>query len=120
MSSRRNGPCLLVIDSGLPLALFYGLRAVGTSDVTALLAGTVPALISAGVSFARRRRTDLVGTAVILSLVGSAAVALLGGDARMLLIRGAWISLPLAAVTLWSLRHPQPLCFTVTPRCSAR
>jgi hypothetical protein len=114
MSRTRKGPWLLVVDIGLPLALYYGLRALGAGDLTALLAGTVPGLISSAVSIARERRTDLVGMAVALSMVASAVVAVLGGDARLLLIRNAWISLPFAGVTLWSLRHPQPLCYTVT------
>jgi hypothetical protein len=109
-----KGPRLLVVDIALPLALFYGLRALGASDPTALLVGIVPGLISSAVSLVRTRRTDLVGMAVVLSMVGSAIVAVLGGDARMLLVRNAWISLPFAGITLWSLRHPQPLCYTVT------
>jgi hypothetical protein len=114
MSTKRKAPWLLVLDIGLPVGLYYGLKAAGVSDLNALLVGTVPPLISSAVSFARKRRTDLLGMVVILSLVGSTTVGLLGGDARMLLIRGAWVSLPFAAVTLWSLRHPQPLCFTFT------
>jgi hypothetical protein len=114
MVRTRKRSWLLVIDIGFPIALYYGLRALGVSDVTALLAGTVPALISSGISFARKRRTDLIGMVVILSMVGSAIVAVLGGDARLLLLRNAWISLPFAGVTLWSLRHPQPLCYTFT------
>ncbi|WP_130388432.1 VC0807 family protein [Kribbella sp. VKM Ac-2569] len=114
MSSTHKGPWLLVVDVGVPLALFYGLRALGASDLTALLVGIVPGLISSAVSLVRTRRTDLIGMAVVLSMLGSAAVAVLGGDARVLLVRNAWISLPFAGITLWSLRHPQPLCYTVT------
>lgn len=114
MSSWSGRPWLLVLDIAIPVALFYGLRAAGVSNVTALLISTVPALISSVASLVRRRRAGLVGTAVIFSLVGSAVVAWLGGDARILLVRGAWISLPFAGVTLWSLRHPQPLCYTFT------
>lgn len=109
-----KGPRLLVVDIVVPLALFYGLRALGVSDLVALLVGIVPGLISSAVSLARTRRTDLLGMAVVLSMVGSAVVAVLGGDARMLLVRNAWISLPFAGITLWSLRHPQPLCYLVT------
>jgi hypothetical protein len=58
--------------------------------------------------------------AVVLSLVGSAVVADLGGDARLLLVRNAWISLPFAGITLWSLRHPQPLCYTITRAMMSR
>lgn len=104
----------LLFDIATPLALYYGLRALGATNVTALLAGTVPGLISSGISTARRRRTDLLGVAVIVSMLGSAVVAVLGGDARLLLVRNAWISLPFAGITLWSLRHPQPICYTFT------
>ena len=114
MLSKRKGPWLLVVDVAIPLALYYGLRALGVSNVTALLVGTVPNLIGAGVSFARGRRTDLLGAAVMISMVGSAVVAVVGGDARALLVRNAWISLPFAGLTLWSLRHPQPLCYTIS------
>ncbi|TCC23011.1 VC0807 family protein [Kribbella speibonae] len=110
----HKGPWLLVVDIALPLGLFYGLRALGASDLTALLVGVVPGLISSAVSLARTRRTDLVGMAVVLSMVASSVVALVGGDARLLLVRNAWISLPFAGITLWSLRHPQPLTYVVT------
>jgi hypothetical protein len=114
MSSTSKGPLLLIVDIAAPVALYYGLRAAGTSVLVALLVGSVPALINAVVSIARERRADLLGTAVVLGLLGSAVVALVGGDPRALLVRGAWVSLPFALVVLWSLRHPQPLCYTVT------
>ena len=110
----HKGPWLLVVDIAVPLGLFYGLKALGTSDLTALLVGVVPGLISSAVSLVRNRRTDLVGMAVVLSMVASTVVALVGGDARLLLVRNAWISLPFAGITLWSLRHPQPLTYVVT------
>jgi hypothetical protein len=114
MLSTRRGPWLLIVDVGIPLALFYGLKALGASDLTALLVGVVPGLISSAVSLVRTRRTDLVGMAVVLSMVASSVVAVLGGDARLLLVRNAWISLPFAGITWWSLRHPRPLTYTVT------
>jgi hypothetical protein len=113
-SAGRRGPWLLIVDIALPLAIFYGLRKLGASDLIALLIGVVPALISSAVSLARTRRTDLVGMAVVVSMVASTVVALTSGDARVLLIRNAWVSLPFALITLWSLRHPQPLTYVVT------
>ncbi|HZX01484.1 VC0807 family protein, partial [Kribbella sp.] len=110
----RKGPWLLVVDIAIPLALFYGLKALGVSDLTALLAGVIPGLISSAVSLVRTQRTDLVGMAVVVSMVASTIVAVVGGDARLLLVRNAWISLPFAGITLWSLRHPQPLTYVVT------
>lgn len=114
MPRTRNRPWLLIVDIAVPLALFYGLKAVGASDLTALLVGVIPGLISSAVSLVRNRRTDLVGMAVVLSMVFSTVVAVMGGDARLLLVRNAWISLPFAGITLWSLRHPRPLTYTVT------
>lgn len=110
----HRGPWLLVVDIGIPLALYYGLKAFGASDLTALVVGVVPGLISSAVSLVRERRTDLVGMAVVVSMVASTVVAVVGGDARLLLVRNAWISLPFAGITLWSLRHPQPLTYVVT------
>ncbi|HWD80318.1 MAG TPA: VC0807 family protein [Kribbella sp.] len=110
----HRGPWLLIVDVGVPLALYYGLKALGVSDLTALLAGVIPGLISSAVSLVRNRRTDLVGTAVVVSMVAGTIVAAIGGDARLLLVRNAWISLPFAGITLWSLRHPQPMTYVVT------
>lgn len=110
----HRGPWLLLVDIGIPLALYYGLKALGVSDLTALLVGVIPGLISSAVSLVRNRRTDLVGMAVVVSMVAGAIVAVLGGDARLLLVRNAWISLPFAGITLWSLRHPQPMTYVVT------
>ncbi|WUJ70758.1 hypothetical protein OG809_37375 [Kribbella soli] len=114
MPRTRKGPWLLIVDIAIPLAVFYGLKALGASDLTALLVGVIPGLISSAVSLVRNRRTDLVGMAVVLSMVLSTVVAVIGGDARLLLVRNAWISLPFAGITLWSLRHPRPLTYTVT------
>lgn len=110
----HRGPWLLIVDVGVPLVLYYGLKALGVSDLTALLAGVIPGLISSAVSLVRNRRTDLVGTAVVVSMVAGTIVAAIGGDARLLLVRNAWISLPFAGITLWSLRHPQPMTYVVT------
>jgi hypothetical protein len=110
----HRGPWLLVVDIAIPLALYYGLKALGASDLTALLVGVIPGLISSAVSLVRTRRTDLVGMAVVVSMVASSVIAVVGGDARLLLVRNAWISLPFAGITLWSLRHPQPMTYVVT------
>jgi hypothetical protein len=58
--------------------------------------------------------------AVVVSMVASTVVAVIGGDARLLLVRNAWVSLPFAGITLWSLRHPQPLTYIVTRAMFAR
>jgi hypothetical protein len=120
MPTRNRSPWLLVVDVAIPLALYYGLKALGVSDLIALLAGVVPGLVSSGVSLVRERRTDLVGMAVVVSMVASTVVAVIGGDARLLLVRNAWVSLPFAGITLWSLRHPQPLTYIVTRAMFAR
>lgn len=110
----HRGPWLLIVDIGIPLALYYGLKALGVSDLPALLVGVIPGLISSAVSLVRNRRTDLVGMAVVVSMIASTVIAVIGGDARLLLVRNAWISLPFAGITLWSLRHPQPMTYVVT------
>lgn len=82
----------LVAGFLLPLAVFYGLRAAGTSVYTALLAGTAVSLAGTAVDVVRRRRIGPVTLFVITLMVFSTGVSLLAGDVRFLLARGAWVT----------------------------
>lgn len=74
----------------LPLALFYGLRAIGVSAYLALLAGTAGSLAGTAVDIVRRRTLGPVTAFVITLMVFSTGVSLIAGDVRFLLARGAW------------------------------
>jgi len=57
----HKGPWLLVVDIAVPLALFYGLKALGASDLTALVVGVVPGLIRSAVSGAHSTAISTAG-----------------------------------------------------------
>ncbi|WP_104055888.1 MULTISPECIES: VC0807 family protein [unclassified Arthrobacter] len=80
----------LAADLLLPLALFYGLRAMGVSAYLALLAGTAVSLAGTAVDVVRRRTLGPVTAFVITLMVFSTGVSLIAGDVRFLLARGAW------------------------------
>ena len=92
----------------LPLAVFYGLRAAGVSEYTALLAGTAVSLADTAVDLARKRTINPLTLFVISLMVFSTAVSLLPGDVRFLLARGAWAT---GLAALWFLASS----FTRTP-----
>ena len=89
---------LLALDFVLPVALFYVLRAFGTSAYLALLAGAVASLVSAAVTLVRDRRLNSVAAFMTVILVLSTVVSLLAGSPRFLLARDAWVT---GAVGVW-------------------
>jgi hypothetical protein len=113
-SSLRN----LLIDVAAPLAVFYGLHALGVPDLPALLASGVPPLVNAVVTALRERRVEVIAAVVLVATALSAVVSLLGsGGPRELLIRGVWVTAPFG---LWALATAsrrvarRPITFTVT------
>jgi hypothetical protein len=100
-----------VLNALVPVALYYGLRAVGASVYLALLAGAVvPAVTTLG-GVIRSRTIDRLGAFMLSIMLFGVAVALIAGSPRFLLAKEAWVT---AAVGVWfvlSARGPRPLSF---------
>ena len=94
---------MLLRDVALPMALYYVLRSFDVDALWALLAGAVLPALRTGYVLARHRRIDPVSAFVLAVLLVNSAVAVFSGDARLLLVRSAWITLPLGVVMLVSL-----------------
>lgn len=94
---------MLLRDVALPMALYYVLRSFDVDALWALLAGAVLPALRTGYVLVRHRRIDPVSTFVLTVLLVNSAVAVFSGDARLLLVRSAWITLPLGVVMLVSL-----------------
>jgi hypothetical protein len=108
----RGGLTMLLRDVALPMALYYVLRSFDVDALWALLAGAVLPLLRTGYVLARHRRIDPVSAFVLAVLLVNGAVAVFSGDARLLLVRSAWITLPLGVVMLVSLlAGRRPLLF---------
>ena len=95
----------------VPLALFYGLRALGASAYAALLAGTAASLADTAVDIVRRRSMGPVTAFVVTLMVFSTGVSLLAGDTRFLLARGAWATGVAGAWFLVSAFTRKPLVY---------
>jgi intracellular septation protein A len=102
-TSDRGGLTMLLRDAALPMALYYVLRSFEVAALWALLVSAVPPVLRTGYVLARHRRIDPISAFVLAVLVVNGAVAVLSGDARLLLVRSAWITLPLGVVMLVSL-----------------
>ncbi|HEY4417954.1 MAG TPA: VC0807 family protein [Pseudonocardia sp.] len=114
--NRRGHPGLqtLLVDLAASLALYYGLRAVGVDDLTALALGAAPPAITAVVSVARGRRVEPVALAVLVVMTVAQVASLITGDPRELLVRNALLSLPSGLWMLATLWARRPLTFRVT------
>ncbi|RSD25820.1 VC0807 family protein [Amycolatopsis eburnea] len=111
-TSDRGGPAMLLRDIALPMALYYVLRSFEVDALWALLVSAVPPVLRTGYVLARHRRLDPVSAFVLAVLLVNGAVAVFSGDARLLLVRSAWITLPLGVVLLASLvAGRRPLLF---------
>lgn len=93
----------MVIDFGLPLVVFYGLRAAGVDQWWSLL---LSAVVPAGVvviRFAHSRRVDYLALFVLSAVALSVGVSAMTGDPRTMLIRDAWGGLVGGLIGIWLL-----------------
>lgn len=90
----------LVVNAVVPIAVFYGLRAVGVDQWPALLLGLVAPAAKAVHSVVTKRRVDLLAGLVVSALLLSVALSFLTGSPRTLLARDGWIT---AVVGCWIL-----------------
>jgi hypothetical protein len=90
----------LLIELIAPLAIFYGLRALGTDQLLALLAGAVLPATRAAYGIVTRRRAGGVQIFVLGAMTLTVFTSLITGSPRVLLIRNAW---GMAAMGVWML-----------------
>ncbi|WIY04202.1 VC0807 family protein [Amycolatopsis mongoliensis] len=102
-TSDRGGLTMLLRDVALPMALYYVLRSFDVDALWALLVSAVPPVLRTGYVLARHRRIDPLSAFVLAVLLINGAVAVFSGDPRLLLVRSAWITLPLGVAMLGSL-----------------
>lgn len=82
----------VAVDFGLPLAVYYGLRAAGAALYPALLAGAVASALTAVVPMVRGRRADGMALYMTTMMIGSVAVSLVSGSTQFLLARDALLT----------------------------
>lgn len=106
----------LLLDVGLPLGLFYGLRLMGVDQWLALVvSAVVPVLRLTYVIVAERRIERL--TLFTMSLVlASVAVSWMTSDPRLLLARESYFTALIGAWILATLLAERPMIYTATTK----
>ncbi|WP_269854773.1 VC0807 family protein [Streptomyces sp. RPT161] len=90
----------MVVDIALPLVVFYGLRAAGTSTYAALVAAAVAPLASAALQLLRDRRLDGMAVFIATTMLLGLAASLVTGGTRFMLAKDGWVT---AVGGLWFL-----------------
>ncbi|MBU2666946.1 hypothetical protein KOI35_25885 [Actinoplanes bogorensis] len=99
----------LAWDLGLPVATYYALHALGASDTSALLAGTVAAGVRMG-WVAWKARTISPFSAVMATMFGVGLVfTLITGDPRWMLVKHSIMSAGIGLIFVGSALFGRPL-----------
>jgi hypothetical protein len=101
---RRTAVLLpLLIDLGLPLAVFYGLRTAGVDQWWSLLWSAAVPAVTVMVRLVRTRRVDFLALLILSMITLGLVLSALTGDARTLLIREAWTGMLGGLLGIWLL-----------------
>ncbi|MFI1995527.1 VC0807 family protein [Actinoplanes sp. NPDC020271] len=103
VATRKSLFLPMIVDFGLPLVVFYGLRAAGVDQWwSLLLSAVVPAAVVV-VRFVRSRKIDYLALFVLSIVALSVGVSAMTGDPRTMLIRDAWGGLLGGLLGVWLL-----------------
>ena len=100
-----------VLGLGIPLAVFYLLRAAGAELFVALLVSAVVSAIPTTVGLIRTRRINALSGFFAAMMLGSVAVSLLAGDEKFLLAREAILTAVAGAWFMISIWTGRPLAY---------
>ncbi|ATL66190.1 VC0807 family protein [Nocardia terpenica] len=83
---------IALFDLLVPLVLYYVLRGVGYSEITSLIATSIPPIISYIIQAVVLKKKDGFAVLILVFLIISILLALTTKDARALLTRDAWMT----------------------------
>ncbi|MFC5815102.1 VC0807 family protein [Nonomuraea harbinensis] len=104
----------IAVNIGVPVVIYYGLRAAGVSVYLALLADTLVSAGFTGYKLLRERKLDGLSAFFTAMFAVAVVVTLVSGDERMLLAKEGWVT---AAAGIWflvSTRMSRPLAYLFT------
>ncbi|GAA5804723.1 hypothetical protein HPULCUR_010227 [Helicostylum pulchrum] len=105
---------MLVIDVGLPLAIYYVLK-IWLSILVSLILSGIPPLVRVIYVFWKRRKIDILGCIFVTSFLISAVLSLISGNARVALIRDSATTAIVSLMFLVTLIPLRTKWFTVRP-----
>lgn len=104
----------LLLEVALPLAGYYGLRAMGASAWLALVAGgllSAPWIVWAAV---RDRRFDITAAFALSLVLLGGLMSMVTGDPRVILVRDSWVGALLGAWILISVATRRPFLMAMS------
>ncbi|KAI7885770.1 hypothetical protein K492DRAFT_156849 [Lichtheimia hyalospora FSU 10163] len=120
LAQLRNFVTLLVIDVGLPMAIFYVFK-IFTTEIVALICSGIPPLLRVAYVVIRYRRIDVLSVIFVLAFIISGALSAVTGDVRVVLLRESFVTLVIGflfALTLIPITTPwfkvYPMTFLVS------
>ncbi|KAI8069567.1 hypothetical protein BC940DRAFT_254542 [Gongronella butleri] len=105
---------MIVVDVGIPLALYYGLRNV-TSQLVALLVSGIPPALFVIFTFIVRRQIDALGCLFVFCYIFSAILSIISGDARLAMLRDSTITCVISCAFFISLVPIRTRWFDMRP-----
>lgn len=97
----------------IPLARYYGLRAVGVKAFPALMLGALPTIGFELYQIIKHRKTDFLALFLSAILAFSVAMSFVTGSARFMLAKGGWFTGAIGGSFLVSLLLRKPFAFTI-------
>ncbi|GAA4613618.1 VC0807 family protein [Saccharopolyspora hordei] len=103
---------LVLVDAGLPIALYYGLRLLGCDPLAALLVSAVVPAVRLLHGLLVRRRVEPFAAFVLVVVALSVATSFVTGSPRVLLAKDAWLVAACGVGALLTLLG-RPVVFTL-------
>ncbi|CAO3648929.1 unnamed protein product [Mucor fragilis] len=105
---------MLIINVGIPLALYYILK-IWLSPLVALIISGIPPLLHVLYVFWKKRRIDVLGCIFVAGFIISAVLSAISGDARLTLLRDSTVTAVVSVLFLLTLIPIRTKWFTVRP-----
>lgn len=105
---------MLIIDIGLPLAIYYICKK-WLSQLVALIISGIPPLLWVIYVFWKKRRIDILGCIIVFTFVLSAVLSVISGDVRLALLRDSTVTAIVSVVFLVTLIPLRTKWFTMRP-----
>lgn len=105
---------LVLFDMLIPIASFYGLRAMGLHAFEALILGSLPTIAFVLYKIIKHQKVDMLALLVLAVMAFSVVMSFVTGSARFMLAKGGWFMGFVGVSFLVSLFLKKPFAFTIT------
>lgn len=105
----RGDVMRVLLDIAVPVGLYYGCVAAGATERTGLLAAAGGALALTVAGVVRERRLEPLPLVMVLGALAAVVAGAVTGSPRLLLVRDAYVGIPLGLAFLVTACTPRPV-----------